>query len=469
VSARLALYGLLWRAALAQVHPYAQRIFLGLALAGSMALAALAWGAYDAGTALRWGWNTFCVTILLTWTWGFVPGAFKLNTPAYAQLTPRMRARLLELGLLVWSLCIAGLAAGNAGHAVDVALRVVWLMAASLGMALAATGNGAGAVVLIALWPLMGLPSFVPEPVRVMMAEPGFLPLFAALLILPGLATMRAIFPRAGDRHWRLLSKTIAWRSKNTFGNHEGGGFMRWWQERALRRASRRHDLGAMLVHGSGPGVELGWIALGIGISGLFGIGMMALIHLSGHRKAAELAVQTGWIWSLLPLLLFQLHTMLLASMTDTSAGHPLLRLAPAMPATAPRFNRLLASTMLRSSLTAWAMAAATTILCAALSGAAAAEVLLAACLSGLALPALALPLRDHARRPRLNPVVQWLLVLALAGACLLVAVFIERILKLPIFPTAAGFSVVLTAVLTARRYRFMLKAPFAFPAGRLD
>ncbi len=469
MSARLAVYGLLWRAALAQTHPYAHRAVLWLTPVLAVAAAGLAWGAYDPATGLRWGWNTFCVTILLAWTWGYVRGAFRLNTPANAQLTPGMRARLMELGLAVWLFCIAGIAAGNAGHAADVVLPMVWFMGASLGMALAATGSGVGSALLIALWPLMGLPSFVPEPVRAMMAQPAFLPLVAALLILPGLATMRAIFQRAGDRHWRLLSRTDMWRSKKPSGDHEGGRFMGWWHARSLRRASSRHDLGAMLVHGSGPGVELGWIALGIGISGLFGIGMMMLIHLSGHRKAAELAVQTGWIWSLLPLLLFQLHTMLLASMTDAPAGHSLLRLAPAMPGSAPRFNRLLASTMLRSSLTAWTMAAATTILCAALSGAAAAEVLLAACLSGLALPALTLPLRDHARRPRLNPVLQWLLVLALAGACLLVAVFIERILTLPIFPTAAGFSVVLTAVLTARRYRFMLKAPFAFPAGRLD
>lgn len=469
MSARLSLYGLLWRAALAQVHPYAHRIVLWLTPVLALAAAMLAWGAYDGVAALRWGWNTLCGAALLAWTWGFVPGAFRLNTPANAQLTPGMRARLLELGTAVWLFCIAGIAIGNMGPAINDVPLIIWFMPASLGMALAATGNGAGSVVMIVIWPLAVLPSMIPESVRAVVAQPAFLLLLAALLVPPGLATMRTIFPRAGDRHWRLLSKTSRWGARNRSGDREGSGLIRWWYTRSLRRASSQRDLGAMLLRGTGPGVGLGWIALGIGISGLFGIGMMALIHLSGHREAAELAVQTGWIWSLLPLLLFQLHTMLLASTTDAPAGQPLLRLAPAMPATAPRFNRLLASTMLRISLAAWAMAAATAILCAALSGAAAADVLLVACLSGLALPALILPLRDHARRPHWNPVLQWLLVLAIAGACLLVAVFTGRILALPIFPTAAGFSLVLTAVLTMRRYRSMLRTPFAFPAGRLD
>ncbi|WP_236478143.1 hypothetical protein, partial [Escherichia coli] len=84
----------------------------------------------------------------------------------------------------------------------------------------------------------------------------------------------------------------------------------------------------------------------------------------------------------------------------------------------------------------------------------------------GLALPALALPLRDHARRPRWNPVLQWLTVLALAGGCLLVALPIGRLLALPVFPTAAGLAIVLTAFLVSRRYRSTLRAPFAFPAG---
>lgn len=469
MSARLALYGLLWRAALAQVHPYAHRVVLWLAPVLALSASVLAWGAYDGVAALRWGWNTLCGAVLLAWTWGFVPGAFKLNTPANAQLTPGMRARLLELGTAVWLFCIAGIAIGNMGPAINDVPLIIWFMPASLGMALAATGNGAGSVVMIVIWPLAVLPSMIPESARVVMAQPAFLLLLAALLVLPGLATMRAIFPRAGDRHWRLLSNSIKWRAQNRSGDHEGGGLTRWWYSRSLRRASSQRNLGAMLLHGSGPGVPLGWVALGIGIAGLIGLGMMAFIHLSGHRRAAELAAETGWIWSLLPLLLFQLHTMLLASMTDAPAGQPLLRLAPAMPGNAPSFNRLLASTMLRSSLAAWTMAAATAILCAALSGAAAGEVLLVACLSGLALPALVLPLRDHARRPRLNPVVQWLLVLAVAGSCLLVAVLAGRILGLPVFPTAAGFSLVLTAVLTARRYRSMLEASFAFPAGRLD
>lgn len=469
MSPRLALYGLLWRAALAQVHPWAHRIVLWLAPVSALAVAALGWQLGGADKAVQWGVSTFSAVTLLTWTWGFLPGAFKLHSPAHAQLAPALHARLLELAMAVWMLGIGGLALANAGSPSMIVLPVIWFMVASLGMALAATGSGVGSVMIIAIWPLMGLPSFIPDWAHALMADPVFLPLLAALLMAPGLATIGWLFPRAGDRHWRQLEKRNIWRDKDAFNNHEGNALMRWWQARSLRRASARRDLGAMLLHGSGPGLQLGGIAVGIVAMGLAGLGLMGFVHLSGLPRAAEVAVETGWIWSLLPLLLFQLHALMLASLSDQAAGQPLLRLAPATPGSAPRFNRLLASTVLRSCLAAWALAATTSLLCAALSGAAADTLLTVASLCGLAVPALLLPLRDHARRPQWNPVLQWLLVVALAGACLLAGMFVGRLLTLPVLPTGAGLALALTAVLAARRYRSMAHAPFAFPAARRD
>lgn len=469
MSPRMALYGLLWRSALAQVHPHAHRIVLWLTPVLALAAVVFAWDAHDAASAVKWGCNALFGMGLLTLTWGYLPGAVKLNTPAHACLAPGMRARLLELGMAVWVVCIGGLAAANAGSASTIALPVVWFMVASLGMGLAATGSGVGAVVMIAIWPLMGLPSFVPETVRAMMAHAAFLPLVAAMLVLPGVATIRAIFPQGGDRHWRLLAKPGLWRSKNTFGNREGNRFMRWWQTRSLRRAAGRRDLGGMLLHGAGPGLQLGGIVLAIGAVGLLGLALMGLVRMSGHAAAAEWVIATGWMWSLMPLVLFQLHAMLLAAMTDTPAGQPLLRLAPAMPATAPRFNRLLASTILRSSLAAWACAATAAFLHSALSGADTDGLVATASVCCLALPVLVLPLRDHARRPRTNAVLQWLLALAISGLCLLLAIPAARLAMLPVLPTAAGFAAATTAVLVSRRYRLMVRAPFAFPAGRLD
>jgi hypothetical protein len=224
-----------------------------------------------------------------------------------------------------------------------------------------------------------------------------------------------------------------------------------------------------MLLHGAGPGLQAGGIVLAIGAVGLLGLALMGLVRISGNPAAAEWVVNTGWMWSLMPLVLFQLHAMLLASMTDRPAGQPLLRLAPAMPATAPRFNRLLASTMLRSCLATWAVAASVAFLHSALSGADVDGLVATASVCCLALPALVLPLRDHARRARSNAVLQWLLALAISGACLLLAIPAARLAMLPVLPTAAGLAIALTAFLAWRRYRAMLDAPFAFPAGRLD
>lgn len=469
MNARLALYGLLWRAALTQVHPSAHRIALWLAPLLSLTAAALAWKVYDLPTAASWGANGLCSMLLLTWTWGFLPGAFKLNSPANAQLVPGMRARLLELAMAVWVLCIAGLALANAGSESDVVLRVVWWMLASLGLALAATGSGAGSFLILAIWPLMGLPSLIPERLHAMIGHPAFLPLLAALLVAPGLATIRTIFPRAGDRHWRQLAKRNVWRDKDALRNREGGHLMRWWQARSLRRAGDRRDLGAMLLHGSGQGLQMGGFVLGIVGMGLLGLMLVPMMHFSGYPEGARAALEIGWIWSLPPLVLFQVHSLMLASLTESPAGQPLLRLAPAMPATAPRFNRLLASTVLRSSVMAWAAAALTALACSAVTGADVDGLLAVASLCSLALPALVLPLRDHARRPRWNAVLQWLLVMALAGGCLLIGLFLGRLLGLPILPTGAILAIALTVVVAARRYCFMTRAAFAFPAGRLD
>lgn len=469
MSPRQAQYGLLWRAALAQLHPRAPRALLWLIPIATLAAAGLAWGAYDVGTALRWGWNALCGLVLVTWTWGYLPGAIRLNTPANAQLTPGMRARLLELGMAVWLCCIAGLAVGNAGSASGASLPVVWFMVASLGMGLAVSGSGVGAGVLIAAWPLMGLPSLVPAAVREMMAHPAFLPLVACLLVLPGLATLRAMLPQAGDRHWRLRSRPNPLLDRDPLGKHEGGRLSHWWQTRSLRLAGIRRDLGAMLLHGAGPGLLSGTIVFAIAAVGLLGLALVGLVRLSGHAAAAEWVSRMGWIWSLMPLVIFQMHTMLLASMTERPAGQSLLRLAPAMPASAPRFNRLLASKLLRSSLAVWACAVATALLCSALSGAGADALVATASVCCLALPTLVMSLRDHARRPRWNPVLQWLLALAMGGACLLLAILPARLAGLPILPTAAGLAVALTGVVAVRRYRDMVRAPFAFPAGRLD
>ena len=469
MSQRLTQYGLLWRAALAQLHPRVHHVLLWLTPVLALAIAALAWKAYDLATAARWGLNTACGIVLLAWTFCYLPGAFKLNTPLNAQLAPGMRARLLEMSMVVWMLAIAGLALGSAGSAAKDVLTVTWFMLASLGMGLAATGNGIGSWVMVLIWPLMGLPTFVPESTLAAMAHPAFLPLLAALLALPGLATMRAVFPRAGDRHWRLLARRTLWRDREAFKKPGDSALLLWWQARSLRQARRRSDLGGMLLLGSGPGLQLGWIGLGIAGMGLLGLALVAITHMGGYPRAAELALEMGWMWSLLPLLLFQMHAMLLASLGDTPSGQSLLRLAPAMPAAAPRFNRLLASTLLRSSLAAWGMAVTTAIVCGVLTGADADALLLVASLCGLALPALVLPLRDHAHRPRWNSVLQWLLTVGLAAACLLAAWLMGRLSALPVFPTAAGLSIALTVVLVARRYAAMVRAPCAFPAGRLD
>ena len=469
MSPRMAQYGMLWRAALGRVHPHALRLLPWVAVLVTLAIAALAGAMQGPWAALRSGWNAAFGCALVVWSVGYLPGASKLNTPANAHLVPGMRARLVELGVVIWLACIAGLAIGSVGQPFDTALTVTWAMLASLGIGLSAAGSGWGAAILIAIWPLMGFRSIVPEWAQAMMAQPAFLPSVAVALALPGVAAIRTMFPRGGDRHWRMAAIRSPWLDKDPFGTRNSLGFTRWWQAYSLRRALGRRDLGSLLLHGAGPGLHLSGIALGIGLTGVLAAVSIAFAHWSGLGVLLKLLAEIGWILGVLPILMFQMHTMLLAGLGETPAGQSLLRLAPAMPATAPGFNRLLATSVLRSSLAAWTLAVAMAVLCAWASGAGSNEMTIIVSLCCLALPILVVPLYNQARRPRYNPVLQWLLAIALAGACLLLAVGFRYVLNFPVFPTAAALTIVLTAVLAIGRVGAMIRAPFALPAGRLD
>lgn len=465
---RLAQYRLLWRAALAMMHPRAPRVFPWLMPVLALAAAALGGGGMGWSGAIGFGWNTPFIILLATWTWVFLPGAFKLNTPANAQLVPGMRDRLLELSAVSWLGCVVGLVIGASDSSPDLSLRLLWFLMASLGMGLAAGSSAIGSWLLIAIWPLMVVRSYLPAAALDAVAHPAFLPLAAALLAVPGLVAIRAMFPRAGERHWRMLACRNIWRDRDVFDKLDGRTFMGWWHARSLRRAGRRRDLGGILLHGSGPGLDLGGTLFGIGILGVPALALLAWAHLGGHDGALAVAADIGWLWALAPLLLFQTHALLLASLSPSTGGHGLLRLAPLLPATAPQFNWLLAARMLRSALASWAMTAVAGFAFALLCGATPRQLASFAGLCCLVLPFINLPLRNHARRPRWNAVLQWLLTAAAGGACLLAGVFMAAVSGFPVLLTAAAVSVVATACFAARRFHTMVRAPFAFPAGRL-
>jgi hypothetical protein len=101
------------------------------------------------------------------------------------------------------------------------------------------------------------------------------------------------------------------------------------------------------------------------------------------------------------------------------------------------------------------------------LAGASATIATAQACVVLMALPAVALSLRDHARRSLLTGAGGVLLVVSLVVSMCMA--FVGTYVGARAVPVVAGCALVLAAIAVVRGLRVMEAAPFAFPAGRLD
>ena len=86
-----------------------------------------------------------------------------------------------------------------------------------------------------------------------------------------------------------------------------------------------------------------------------------------------------------------------------------------------------------------------------------------------MVLPALALALRDHARTPSWGIGFVWLLAVGLALIGPLAGSILFMLFGLPFWACATLAAIVLAALLVRQRWRLMVRAPFAFPAARLN
>jgi hypothetical protein len=155
--------------------------------------------------------------------------------------------------------------------------------------------------------------------------------------------------------------------------------------------------------------------------------------------------------------------------MARTQGEQALVRLAPALPVAPACFNRLLAKGLLLRGLVNWSMVSGAVLLLALVSGVRGEALWWHACLCCMVLPALAMSLRDHARRTASSVLLVLLLFIALGCVGPLAGAIGVGLLGLPFWPVATLAALALTVVLVQHRWRAMCAAPIAFPAGRLD
>lgn len=471
MNARLHDYHVLWRAALSLTGAFDSAIVRWGGAFIALAFCAPVWYSQGIGAALTLAWCMAWGVVLLTWAWRFVPGALRLGAPADAKLVPGLRRRLIELACLVWFAAMAAIALIAYADNGAIGMWLLWIMLCTVGSALSAAGHQAGGVMLFAGCVGGAFLGRLSESVQAALAHPAAVAL--ALLACAGVivAAARTIFPEAGDRHWRMIGRRV--RIFPEAGKPDplleelAGKQARSWYAVSLRRDCARRNSRRLVLHALGPSHHIGELLLGLG---LFAGVLLVLGVFTTWRTSPEVVQDVGWLMAC--TLLFAPIAVAVRSSTLVAAfpgEQSLVRLAPAMPGSAGAFNRHLARGLLRLAFTGWCFAAGASLLLAALGRADAATLVSVASICCLVLPVLAAPLRNHAAGAPASVLAPLLLLGASIAASVAIGWAIRALSGLPALPVAAGVSIAITLAAITRGLRMMDRAPFAFPAGRMD
>jgi hypothetical protein len=464
-------YRVIWQAAFVQRQPRAMQtaaVLVPLILASS---AAFGLARHDWENAARVAVGLSAVVLMFMWVIFFVPSVALMNTPANARLVPRMHGRLVEMTVAGWVLSAAGGAAVLDWHAAPlVALYMIGMSTARGGL----QTIGGGMVALSVTWRLVSqiLPAAL---VQFLMTLPGFLCSCLALALL-GAYMIRLILPAGGEGHYRRRQRQAA-----TIVRLESMGRVdsNYVPKRSLslyaivlRNACRSGDPRRLLLHSTGPGGHWTSAAFGAGVMLAVAVVVKILLVAFASAETQETVAQLGWAFPM-ALLLMHFMTVEQCKMRIAAAKNEeaLMRLAARSPAT-HELNRSLATELVRNASLTWAVVAAAVMIVAVLSGASLFVLSIAAALCTLGLmPSVAWILRDYAREDKGGSIVRFALAVV-AIVILVVAVGVGfaylQAVGAPVALLLALTSNVVGGVFAVTRWKKMLAAPVAFPAGRL-
>jgi hypothetical protein len=399
----------------------------------------------------------FCVLV------GFMPGAVLLNTPANARLLPRARRRMVEMTLALWACALILLVAFTGlWHAMPLAGAYI------IGLTLVCGGRPAGSfIVFFAMVPFRLLPAELTDALSSTPATVAGMGIVFAL----GAYALRSLFPNGGERHFNRVAAQQAGIAQPKGAVKPAARASRlgsWLHVRALRRELRAGDPGRLLLHVLGPSAH--WTVVTVPALVMLAIGLAG--------RAALVAYARPYLRHVMPVLfiilaLFLLLQVVMAGqvvqrMRATRTEQALVRLAARSPATSG-FNRRLGAALASGILLGCSMLSCVLLLLMALAGGNANGLFLAVALCSLfGLPLVAPLLRDfaHDDERRAVGVAGWFAVTTLASVA--GAYALHGVFGLPYWPTLIATANSLGAALAMWRWRRMLRAPVAFPAGRL-
>ena len=462
--ARTTHYRMLWHAAMGQSHRCTHAVFVWSTAVATILIGTLAWAAYGPLTSLAWGSCVLAIMLLFAWSTVLVPGVVTLNSPARARLVPGLNSRLRELTALVWIGAMVLATAGLTWTMAQPGFSLMWVILFSLGLGMGMAGLGTAGYLILGAWLVYLVKDWLPASLMMALGHP-WMPLLVLVALVPvGTLAAWAVLPRGGERHWTMVAAHERWVAAGK-GRQGYLGALPGWLRRWPVGAARRRDPGTLLLQALGPDPRA-WTLYFVLIGSL----LFALLVTLVRKYAALNDDMVNWRTTSNVMLLFLFEMGTIATLMARTAGEQaLLRLAPAIPGERTRFNRLLAHAQLRQALGVWAITSGGALLLAWVTAGWGRELVAQAGLCCMTLPALALVLRDHARRPRIHMFILWLAAAMLSLVGLVAGALGAALFGAPPVATGAVVGIVLAVVLVGWRLRRTVSLPFALPAARFD
>ncbi|MFP5391321.1 MAG: hypothetical protein ACLGI6_07215 [Gammaproteobacteria bacterium] len=380
----------------------------------------------------------------------YVTAATRQNRPAHAVLVPRLTLLVRRGAVLLWVAMMLGWAL------VALAVPHGWLvmLGMNVGVLTLALGRDDHATGIVLFVGEVTLIQFGGVRLRDFMEQPAVLAVAVTLSLLAAWRVLIHVFPARGAA---LSPQAGTSHTPRT----SGGGL----NARLRALDMRRSPPAALMLHALGPEqyryAAFKPVAMGLGSAVL--VTLLAPLVWPGHAPVLAHVPGLAGLFCL-PLIVFGVAFHYGAAIARSAPEQALYRLTPAAPR-APELNRVLATTLVRTLLVLWAVCTVLLLAGSAWLEMDAIDLWREAALMLATLAWIGWPLRDHARpagAPGWRGVVLGMAMTLLAGAAVL------SVGQWTWWPVSL---VVLAGVSTAfivRRWRQMMAAPPAFPAGRL-
>jgi len=416
--------------------------------------------------------------VLAAMWWGrMVNVAVMQNLPSHACLVPQLRKRLMRMVVVTFAasvLVVAGIAATVIGH------FGYLLCGLSLMFPFALLQQRYPLLALLPSVIIFSMLSWLKAPMQALVRiasgvdEAVVSVLLLCVIAELGVWGLRTAFPRGGDAHadWRIryVQRQLRIKGDQRGNSFADRGLVRLWP--ALRNFWRMLGLRPGRSASATPGQNMQY-ALGISVYGAAAaVPFMALFGwFCGVFPAMfsdQLSLALGF-WKYMVELMVTLavpsalQTMTMA-VSQRTGEQSLLRLTPGMPA-APAINAVLSRVLAQGFALVWVTSMVCELVVQRLSAGHWVLDGAVALLLVLPLPFFATVLRDFAAMPLRHTPQMGILLLTLP---VLGAAWLLRWYYAPACGWVALLLLLASVVLLHQRWQNMLKAPVAFPAGRL-